>query len=55
MTGFSLKCSDTEPTVNLELRFSEEPVTWRMLINLLRDLADQLEEDHKDEGQEIWQ
>jgi hypothetical protein len=34
---------------------SDEEVTWRMLIGTLRDLADQLEEEHKDDGDEVYQ
>lgn len=43
-TGFSIKMSIDDKTCDLQLR-SDEPFTNGTLINRLRDLADQLEED----------
>lgn len=33
----------------------DEEITWRKLISALRDLADQLEEEHQDDGEEVYQ
>lgn len=51
--GFSLRMSPDHKTCNLQIR-APEVITTRVLIGMLRDLADQLEEDHKNDGEEKY-
>ena len=55
MSGFSIKHQEftDDKTATFQIR-GDEPLTWRILINLLRDLADQLEEDHENDGEECY-
>lgn len=52
--GYSIKMGEFDTSATVEIR-SDEPLTWRQTINILRDLADQLEEDNKDEKDGDWQ
>ena len=44
--GYSITMSMDCKTAGLTIR-SHEELTWRIFINRLRDLADQLEEEHE--------
>ncbi len=49
-SNFSIKMSMDDKVCILRIT-NEEPITYRILIDRLRDLADQIEEDHEhDDG-----
>ena len=45
-------CGNYSATMTIR---DDEEITWRKLINALRDLADQLEDEHKDDDDEVYQ
>jgi hypothetical protein len=49
MTGYSIKMSFDDKTATIEIR-ADDVLTKRILINRLRDLADQIEEESDEEA-----